>query len=318
MLSLLSWRQTCRSSYKLATACLLVDRHYAVKPYTSDTAALWGLFREHRALVGGEVALRYVLRDFTPHHYTLEVYVPMSASEAFLMDIDLTMGLDWEFIRDRHASDEERAKYFFSDIHHYRARGGRQIAVYIATSEAAAQPLVTTWSTSFVNYLGAETFGVGYPSLTLRHRALAPPREQLARNSRRVFDELQTKLGFDFALDALTWPQYASPTAPSSCARDQFLCLLQARFFGDAGSLVVAYETMTTSTTSLADNHHLPYGVSTIWRMSCDLGSGHWCPCRARESKLPGHLYSVPCVIVQSSALTKTELPFTGFSTMYA
>ncbi|KAI9057352.1 hypothetical protein FKP32DRAFT_1607466 [Trametes sanguinea] len=152
MVPLLNWRQTCRTAYEHGTARLLLDRYAAAKPFASDAVALWELLRSHRALVGGLAALAYVLRDPPPHCHTLEVYVPASACDNFLMDVDLTLGLDWEYVRERQATEAERAHYFFSDVFFYRARGGRSIAVYIATSEAALQPLVTTWSTALVNY----------------------------------------------------------------------------------------------------------------------------------------------------------------------
>ncbi|KAI9061022.1 hypothetical protein FKP32DRAFT_1576817 [Trametes sanguinea] len=316
MLDLLNWRKTCRATYSLATECLSRDRLRVLKPFAEDAHALWELVREHRALIGGHVAQGFVLRDSLVHRYALELYVPLSAREAFLIDIELTLGLGWELLQSWPASDAERAEFYFTEMHYYRARGGRGIAIFTATTEAAVQPLVTSWSTSFANYLAAETFGVGYPSLTLRRRALACSREELATNLQRVYDEQRTRHGFQLSQDVLSWKAYANLAQSSTCLRDIYLCGHQARFFGDACSMVISYDLLSTSSRKLAEDHRMPYGVSAVWRQENQSGRSPTCACREKDPLLPGHLTSVACVIVDRRALEKAELPFGGSFTL--
>ncbi len=304
--SLLAFQRVCHNSYTIATSVLSSDRCRLVKHYIPQVNLLLDHMRRHRAVIGGLAALAFVLRDPSLFPDTLDLFVPGRTTgplceQAFRDDPEFH--LLPEGVIDRSDTAGESLHRSVAREVTYRTPNGRFIKLHIAEKDTALEPIVTSWTSALVNYVGADSFACGYPLLTLRRRGMSIRSVDLPERHLPMFARL-IRSRFDFATYAI-WPEYAYPcvlryldgvwTYP--CMRYFYICPVQGRFFGDGGSLLALFDPLHTYMDILLRQQNPPYGMAVIWRLRT---TPHVCdgPCNDEDVIMPrGHDLVVAVVV---------------------
>ncbi|RPD52145.1 hypothetical protein L227DRAFT_465445, partial [Lentinus tigrinus ALCF2SS1-6] len=136
-------------------------------------------------------------------------------------------------------------------------------------------PIVHCESTIFMNFVSTIGAGCAYPALTLRRCGLAWRLRHIeASGVRRRLVILALK-GFIFS----DHPRNLLPTnyippmayaAGAGCLEMVYLCPYQSRYFGDAGSMVLFFDTTNITLEGLQRTHQPPFGITTLWRWAID------------------------------------------------
>ncbi|KAI0708387.1 hypothetical protein C8Q76DRAFT_627608 [Earliella scabrosa] len=265
---------------------------------------------ECRAVIGGEFALSYILRDADFCPARMEVFVGDTEFYTLLdlLDLSTELSRDAMLLDVVPTTDSFAADRSIGRVATILTTTGLFIWVYEADCVSACSPISRTWTTGLMNFVTPYTFGCAYPRLTLRRLALMA---DLCVDSMEDKDFITMHrmhgVGFDFALHPTVWPQYKkSPPLNDGldiypCLRDAYICPDQARFFGDQGSLVVFMDHFSGDAELAKRRGVAPYGHGAIWR----LWSSQRCDrfCAVADELLHGALVSAPTVIVPNAVL---------------
>ena len=304
--TILEWRRTCILNYAHATAALKRTLTILLNPFLSQPVALLDLISRYGAVIGGEVALAFILRHrlFQPH--TLEIFTGTSMYQLLCREIlsdprivpDIT-GLAVTILPHPHNLQRD-----ILETTHIHLRAARTLYIHRSSTLSPLSPIARSICTAMVNFVTPHCFGCAYPRLTLDDKALL---SDLSESSMSDFDaSLMLRLveqGIDVSIDPATWKQYRtwSPTptladSTKACWRSHYICPEQGRFFGDQGSLIDFIDPLGTPTAALRGRGLPPFGTSVIWRLS----SLYRCPlsCEAHDSTLPTGQTSVAIILM--------------------
>ncbi|KAI0349027.1 hypothetical protein OH77DRAFT_1415658, partial [Trametes cingulata] len=267
-------------------------RHYvAHAPLT-----LWHWIGTCRAVVGGAAALCFILRQQSDLPHTLDIYVSSAETEKLLCALEDDTNLQLLRLTPRTpsrqtASNPNTPTSRTARTTLFSCLGGRSIAVHTSVSLSTIDPIVSTWTTALINYVGQDTIACGYPSLTFNRRALAAPLAPYSTQRRSIAHYLKASLHFVSNANAAAWPDYGVPPNTDHylpCFRHWYACPLQSRFFGDPGSLLTFLDPLNTNEVMLRRGREPPYGMSTVWRMGAHSSTCDG-PCLMYDSVLPRH-----------------------------
>ena len=304
ILSLLRWRQTCTAHYTHSTAALKRSLTKLVNPFLSHPVALLQLITHFRAVIGGEVALGYILRDEGFQPKTLEIYT----SAYFHGLLCRTMLSHPDICPDIAQANTINPPHQFKLQHdivetlQITLSNGRRIYVHCSSTASPLSPIARAPCTALINYVTPESFGCAYPLLTLYNKALqsttmAVRADELSNQDHRLTCTLR-QLNIETSVSPSHWQQYRMwPQALNSaedlgpCWRSHFICPNQARYFGDSGSLVDFVDPLHDSPASLQAISAPPYGMTTIWRLSSSFRCA--LSCESHDYILPQGLVSM-------------------------
>ncbi|KAI0359347.1 hypothetical protein OH77DRAFT_1395591 [Trametes cingulata] len=320
VVSLLALRLCARDLYDVVRATFTVDRMRIARRYVNDPQALWDILRHARASIGGPAALAFILRDPDLFPDVLDIYVNLEYGQQ-LEDSLLqrqALGLTFETaveVGDDLANDvalppnEMRSTTL-------RTPNGRRLIIHISTSASSIEHLVASWTSAFVNYVSADVVACAYPTLTLRRRALALPVHELRLLQERDAHAWLLKKGFMLARYPDAWPEYPATCKPTydpflwkhRCYHDLYICPDQARFFGDAGSLLALFDPLEADVEHLRQHHALPFGVVAVWRLYTGLKTCHGRCFKSDPLLLPNY-YTHPAVLIGRSIRLRCTFP---------
>ncbi|KAI0698722.1 hypothetical protein C8Q76DRAFT_566175, partial [Earliella scabrosa] len=251
--SLIVWRSLCHDSYAQVAAILEQDLEELLNAFIPFPRRFLALLMEHKAVIGGEFALSYLLRREDFDAARLDVFVSQRHFEALVGEathspfftpyvrFETMWTLPTMFVYSRAV---QRSALFYTS----RAR---QMYIHESLTASPCSPIARTWCTALMNFVTAHTFGCAYPRLTfqrqgivsdLRIRGLRPEDYQtlgrLAEGDFALAHE-PTHL-FAYAHLALSVPI----PGVYRCLRELYICPDQARYFGDSGSMVVIIDTL--------------------------------------------------------------------------
>lgn len=115
--------------------------------------------------------------------------------------------------------------------------------------------------------------------------------------------------GFEIGYNACHWYLYARGPCSSisspieGCGRSLYICLLQGRYFGDAGSLILFYDGLSLDLQELQDLGIPPYGLMVAWHMPCT--GSCVANCIENDPVLPPFMVSM----LTQSAVNRSSLP---------
>ncbi len=308
MRSLMRWRRTCKTHYEVAVRTIDQELGAMVEVYVPSRTFFMAVLHECRAVIGGEAALAFFLRDPTVLSRQLDVYAGSQDGPALVTALTDSWG-QFRFTQESYRGRNHHLAVrtdIRRDVHLRCKQTGLEIIIHIANTRCALSPITRTWATALCNYVGVGRAGCGYPSLTLERRSL------LARLPSHHFGEsdveerlLRPNAGFQFARTAAMWPEYvrrgqlpvvATGAWRSPCLREAFLCPYQGRYFGDRGSLVDVFDVLGVVSPMLDCTYLPPYGIGCVWRMQ----TGMLCdgPCSGQDDYLPPEVTSCVAIIV--------------------
>ena len=304
IISLLRWRQTCKFHYAQSTAALKRSLTKLVNPFLSHPIALLQLITHFRAVIGGEVALAYILRDDGFQPKTLEIYTS-AYYHSLLCRAMLSHPDIYANITQANAINPPQQFKLQRDIVEtliISLNNGKKIYVHSSSTASPLSPVARATCTALINYVTPESFGCGYPRLTLYQKSLqsttiAAHADELSDQDHRLTYTLR-QLSIETSVSPGHWQQYRmwpsdhdSAADLGPCWRSHFICPSQSRYFGDRGSLLDFVDPLHGSPASLQAISAPPYGMTTVWRLSSSFRCA--LSCESHDCILPRGLISI-------------------------
>ena len=283
MPTLLAWRATNRSNYADVRSELQSSLHRLLADFVPSPPALLSLVTRTRALLSGEFALCYLLRDDSFVPYSLDIYVGSVWFDVFIDSFGVSRELSgyqttWTSnnFDDRHVDTRH-----VTDSLDISLSNGRSIIIHAAASSSACHAIACSPSSLGTTFVTEFSFATAYPRLTFSRRAIVCY-ALLAESSPSEIDAYQRirNNGFSFEEDPASWTEYSGEQysgvelPPFDCLRSLYMCPQQGRYFGDEGSMVCFMDTLSVDVTLLKDRCIPPYGIMAVWRLpssvACD------------------------------------------------
>lgn len=273
--TLCQWRATCKQNYTQGTASLRRSLMKTLNPFVPNPSSFVDLVKTQEALIGGEVALAFILRDSSYSARDLEIFAtPLRFGE--LCDAVLK---DLGDVRVRTTSRVEHSIPFalqrlISITFQVELSNGRSIHIHSSFTCTAVAGIARTITTALSNYVSGHGFACSHPHLTLLRRGLLADIALDARNhvDFRVMGNMVSQ-GFHFAVSPSAWPEYQysfrdnAPSDAFQCCRSLYVCPSQGRFFGDPGSFVNYFDPLRGDAARCVLRLLPPYGSMLVWRL---------------------------------------------------
>ncbi|KAI0711630.1 hypothetical protein C8Q76DRAFT_797903 [Earliella scabrosa] len=303
--SLLNWRNASRVTYRVVAEELRSTLKDLLHPFIPCSAEFLQVLTDCQALIGGEVALAFFLRDPTFPISHVEIFTSDTGFHTlidfFSLSPSICHAVSLEDITSPspiYITQREVARYAT-----FRTADRGAIFVYESITMSACSPISRTWNTGLMNYVTAHSFGCAYPPLTSARRALVSDMTLDNIMSHEVWTLSQmVSHGFSFAVDPSRWPSYQDhpPRALMAgvfpCRRPLFICPDQGRYFGDTGSLVDFFDPVTHGAAFTQDRGLAPYGHMATWRLwstrACNAG------CALHDPLLEAGVVSILSILV--------------------
>ena len=280
MQTLLAWRATNRGNYMNVCKELRGSLEQLLSDFVPSPAALLLLLTRTHALLSGELAICYILRDASLEPRSLEIFVGSVWFDEFIDSFGTSSELsgyqlDWWLTT--HVDRHVETRHVTNSLHIPLSTGG-SIIIHAAASTSPCHAIACSPSSLGTTFITEYSFATAYPRLTFSRRAIVcwdllaegSPHEQL------MYDRLRTN-GFSFEEDPTVWPEYSSEWCSNyahphlACLRSTYLCPQQGRYFGDRGSMVCFMDTLAVDFAMLKDRCIPPYGIMAAWRLPSNL-----------------------------------------------
>ena len=275
MRTLLAWRATGRENYKDVCQELRSSLEHMLLDFVPSPAALLSLLTRTRALLSGELAICYLLRDATMRAQSLDIFVGSVWFDTFIDTFGDSAHLSGYQVRwsmPDHDPSHVTARHVTTSLH-ISLSTGRQLIIHAAASPSACHAIACSPSSLGITFVTEFSFATAYPRLTFDRRAIISW-DTLARCDDLeldMYDRFETA-GFAFDEDPAAWNEYSGElgpddhSSPLECLRSQYLCPQQGRYFGDDGSMVCFMDPLNVDFSRLKEKCIPPYGVMAVWR----------------------------------------------------
>ena len=276
MKTLLAWRTTSRANYREVIEELRTHLHELLAHFVPVPTSLLALSTRTRALLSGEVAIHYLLRDHSRQPLSLDIHVGSVYYDLFIANLYADPNLFQYRVASTttHYSLEFISVRQMTTTHEITLANGRVIRIHSSSTISASHSMASSPTTAGITFLTEDCFATAYACLTLNRRALVcGERLGYILPSEQDVCERLLELGFSFEEDPSAWKEYSAETLRArnppiaGCCRPLFVCPRQGRYFGDRGSLVVFYDTLHVDFCRLKAKSVPPYGIMASWRL---------------------------------------------------
>ena len=283
LLTLTRWRATCRINYAQSVRSLHRTVMQQLSPFVPSPSVITDLITTHNALIGGEFALCFLLRDSSYRPQVLELFASGHEYPA-LVSAFLTHPRIQPYIKSHTYSSYPMAlalERMMLQTLHVCLASGCSVYLHCSISSAAVAGIVRSPNTALANYISSYGFACSYPRLTLNRRGLL---SDFILEDRNDLDAMTMRNmlahGFSFSVSPAAWTEFQGSVvrddapSPGRCWRSQFLCPAQGRYFGDAGTFLDYFDPLAGHEGYCASTGRAPYGPMLVWRLmstfSCD------------------------------------------------
>lgn len=300
LLSLTRWRATCWTNYYEATSSFKRSLIKLLDPFVPNPQSLIDIVGDHHSIFGGEMALSFVLRDWSYIPQDLEIFASHFDFDA-LCDAITDDPLISSKIQGRtyvYNTVMRSLRRLVSATLILRMPGGCAILIHRSYTVSASAPLTRSVCTALSNFVTPYGFGCSHPSLTLERRALLADQElpHITPFDHTVLNHL-LKHRFSMAVSPAAWPEYRRPyhlegaddpdvayteftedgrvldpaddhVVAKECWRDRYVCPSQGRYFGDRGSFVDFFDPLKGDKAHCVEHNITPFGPMAIWRVT--------------------------------------------------
>ena len=276
MPTLLAWRATNRSNYVDACNELQSSLHRMLATFVPSPAALLSLLTHYHALLSGEFAICYLLRDTSLVPHSLDIYVGSVWFDVFIDTFGLSRelsGYQTSWITTSYADQIVDNRHLTHTLE-ISLSNGRFILIHASASPSACHAIACSPSSLGTTFITEYSFATAYPRLTFNRRAIVCY-DLLGEGSTfeiNAYQRLRDN-GFSFEEDPTSWPDYSRDqysdvdVRPLDCLRSLYICPQQGRYFGDEGSMVCFMDTLSADVSQLKEKCIPPYGIMAVWRL---------------------------------------------------
>ncbi|KAI0745208.1 hypothetical protein C8Q76DRAFT_591675, partial [Earliella scabrosa] len=256
-----------------------------LKSFMSEPEEFLQALTTSGAVIGGEVALAFFLRDATFPTRTLEIFAVDTQFHLLLDFFSYSSSSLIRFALETIAlpSVKFSAQRDIARFAVFHTSTQRTIYVYESTTMSPCAPIVRSWTGALMNFVTATSFGCATPRLTLRRRGLVSDLglSTLTTRDLQIMGRM-LQYGFTFGTAASRWTDYRRPdrhTPPGivPCMRDLYICPDQGRYFGDGGSLVDFVDPLSPAIHAVHSARLPPFGHMVAWRMWCTVSCSFGC-----------------------------------------
>ena len=276
MCTLLAWRATNQENYRDVCRELRSSLERLLRDFVPSPAELLSLLTRNRALLSGELAVCYILRDAALSPQSLDIFVGSVWFDNFIDSFGTSPQLSgyqvrWSMID--HEQPRVASRHVATSLQ-LSLSTGRLLAIHAAASPSACHAIACSPSSLGTTFITEFSFATAYPRLIFSRRAIVSW-SALAECSDLELDMYQRleDAGFSLEEDPVAWNEYSGESdsrvqsSPLECLRSQYLCPQQGRYFGDDGSMVCFMDPLNTDFSRLKEKCIPPYGVMAVWRL---------------------------------------------------
>ncbi len=242
---LLHFRLCSKSLLALSSEELMTTMAVLVRDFVPDVENFLDALILHDAVLCGDVALLFMLRDNSFVPKTLDVAVPNDEFVPFVTFLEREHRAHLSSFRTCADNRGIRA------IAHLWI-GSAELTVLCSTGMDPLAPIPGSVASHLVVYVNPSYFGSPYPSLLFARRALlghgGSPAAQLACVKEAIVRR------FDIRLDVRHWPEYQELRG---CGGEKWACASQARHFHDRGALAARIKPLVAK----------PIRTWVVWRL---------------------------------------------------
>ncbi|KAI0698762.1 hypothetical protein C8Q76DRAFT_802836 [Earliella scabrosa] len=168
--SILAWQRTARAGCATGARALRSSLLRLLTPFVGNSDNFLHTLYNTRAVIAGELALAFMLRDPHFHFHFLQIYVPFLWYDKLITSLEAILHPSLE----RFSSFARLPKLLrhASSCAHFRLRSGLSVLVYQSSTSSALSPITSATCSALVNFVTPYSFGCGYPDLTLSRRAI--------------------------------------------------------------------------------------------------------------------------------------------------
>ncbi|PIL26485.1 hypothetical protein GSI_12243 [Ganoderma sinense ZZ0214-1] len=281
IVTLLAWRSTSRANYVDACREMHTSLSAILQSFVPNPDVLLGLITDCRALLSGQLALAYLLRDPAVVPYSVDIYVGDLWFDKFMDRFHSTPDLnDYEsaYTMLTHHPAFTASRHITHTVELYLSTG-RTIFVHASASVSACHALVCSPTSAGFTFITAQCFATAYPMLTMNRRAMVSlERAAMSATSDRLFIQWLEAHRFILPTAPSEWWDYSGAThveSSSDIRRDHCLavhreiCPFRARYFGDQHSFINFIDVLDVDYGLLRSMSVPPYGIMAAWRLPC-------------------------------------------------
>lgn len=217
MLDLTRWRLTCRANYHQAVGSLQRSVINMLRPFVLNPLALLDIITKHQAVLGGEFALAFVLRDASMLPMHLDIYASDFEFDHLCTAImsDDTLRSAFKTHESTNNSVLDALRTLISSTLVITTTRGTTIHIHRSYTISPSAPISRASCTALSNFVTAYGFGCSHPLLTLNRRALLADQEipELPFADRKVQQKLLTHK-FSLAVSPTAWPEFRRTAIP--------------------------------------------------------------------------------------------------------
>ena len=275
---LLAWRRICRNNYLDVRDELRGSLQLLLTEFVPSPDELLSLVTRTRALMAGELALCYVLRDSRLVPHCLDIYLGNIWFDDFVDAFFNSPSLSGFYVR---YSVTDYTETWIASRHTDHTvtlilSTGNTMRIHSAVSSSACHAIACSPTTLGTTFVMADCFATAYPHLTLNKRAIVCPNElpMCPVDELHMYSRLET-YGFSYKTEPTSWfvstnihDQEPLPaTSEIRCPKSLYICPQQGRYFGDGGSLLDFMDPLSIDLRSMKERGIPPYGHMAIWRL---------------------------------------------------
>lgn len=256
-------------SYTIVNNAIRTSLRTIIRRYVSDPDVILDLLEEFHAVIWGNAALAFFLRDLSVLDKDLDISVGLRDSNALktVLQLRIPMQRVWT-----HPTGPRQGRVV---VHCFRLGNRRYLKLHCSPDTTPTLPIVQSECTVFMNFVSTIGAGCAYPALTLRRTGMSLPYWFVPRHGVRRRLIILVLKGFRFSRhsrDLLppTWTPPLTFAPGGGCLEKVYLCPYQSRYFGDLGSLVFFFDAAHMDLDWLQRSHQPPFGVTTVWRWTVD------------------------------------------------
>ena len=296
--TLLVWRAVCRSAYYDVLSELQNSLRLMLADFVPSPDRLLSLVTRTRALVTGELALSYLLRNARLAPRSLDIHIGNIFFDEFIDEFFNSSAL---IGYQTHISVLDHPEQWISSRHitqtiQISLSNERSIAIHASASSSACHSIACSPTTLGTTFVTEFCFATAYPLLTLNNRAIVCHDELVDSMDLEldVYDRLEEQ-GFSYEVEPTAWLEDASrrgqknAAGETTCMRSLYICPQQVRRFGDHGSLLTFMDPLNVDLNALKDGGIPPYGVMAAWRLRSPVICDEQCD-EVDEILMPGML----------------------------
>ena len=254
-----------------------------MEPLCPEAQTILKILQTFRALLGGEVALAFLLRDHTFIPTAVDIYCDIfqfkQLCSALFSHPRLAIYIE-RTVTIQMTTAQQLAHHSTSSLRVTLTTGG-DIYIHRSTTISPCSPITRAPNTGLMNFVSPYGFACAYPILTLDRKALATDLndDYLTYRDREIVHNMERN-HFEFALSPSEWTSYSIPvpkkveeTNPeppslSPCWRSRFICPEQTRFFGDRGTFLQFFDPIGGDVNKNMSTCTPPFGPMVVWKLT--------------------------------------------------